>query len=377
MAGSGIALTAGVDAVDLNPAGLAEINDRTLVFSQYADYHFYSIDNVRKEENLARIFEWNKIVYRPQSLLAAWPINQNFSVAFGYINRISPYLFNQRRAITWSPLFHQETSGSVHSLLFSIAYRLSEQLSIGASTFLYYGLLMSNVHGENHGNDTDKWAKLENEISGAGFKTGIKYKLGVLQAGLVLEMPVSLNVNTEQSISDDMLYAYLLPDYKSNTFHLPLNIGLGLAWFANNALTLAFDYELRDYKSSSLQLNLYEYGGKPNWKDIHIFRFGIIYIDQSGEWLPVQFGYAFIPQLYASNTSQGIGNSITSYQDKNQNIKHLFTLGTAIDFSFGQLNLTYKYAVINWHRDLYSYITVKEDYTEDIYSLSTTFTFKF
>lgn len=369
MAGAGIALADGNSSVDINPAGLVYTKNSALSISQYVDYHRYSLFNVREEENYSRLFEWSKFNATLQSLLISYQLNNKLSIAIGYLNRINPYIYNEQRAITWSPLFNQETSGGINTLVLSSAYKLLDNISIGLSAYLYFGSIVSSVHGENHGNDVDKWAELKNTFSGKGLKIGIKYKYKNIKTGFVFEIPHILEAKSKINISDDQLYSYLLPDKNKSNYNMPLNIGLGIAYSINTEWTIAIDYEFRDYNDSETQINLFEYGGEPNWKDIRIYRIGVEYIDPADEWIPIRIGYAYIPQLYASNESTGNWVYSKTYKDKNQNLINLFTIGTSFYFNQFELNLNFKYSFLKWRRNFYTYITVDEDYQEDVFGI--------
>ncbi len=116
-----------------------------------------------------------------------------------------------------------------------------------------------------------------------------------------------------------------------------------------------------------MRLNLVEFGGAPNWQDSNILRAGIEFYPFRRPRLPLRFGYAYIPQLYASNQSIGEENTVLSYENTKQNIKHLFAAGTTLSFSNLTLNLALEYAALKWHRDLQTLDSIIDDYKEKNY----------
>ena len=363
MAGAGIGLAKDYSAVDINPAGLAGITSSRAVLSGQESYYKYELINERIEEKLTRIFKWARYNPSLNNLLVTFPVKSRMGVSLGYLNRINPFLYNQRRAITWSPLFNQTTRGRLGSLFLAAGLKVTPHLSLGITGYGYFGKITSVVHGENHGNDVDKWAELESSMRGTGLRFGAQLQLGNFKTGIVFEPRTVIEVKTETSLSENRLYENLFPSYSETTWNLPSILGLGVAYTFDQHLSLVLDIEYQNFSSSEIELNLFEYGGSPTWEKVLIYRLGLE--KESGKsGLPFRAGYAIIPQAYSSATTDQplSGAQVIAYGD--QNIKHLLTLGTSKQFSRSQVNLALAYSFIKWHRDLYTYVTVEENYIE-------------
>jgi len=90
---------------------------------------------------------------------------------------------------------------------------MSGGLSLGMTLYVYSGKITSEVHGQNHGDDTDKWAILKSRFSGVNLKGGILYENHRFGLGLTVETPHSMKVTVEKETSQNDLYGYLLPTY--------------------------------------------------------------------------------------------------------------------------------------------------------------------
>ena len=377
MAESGLGSAQGISSIDLNPAGFANTPNSSISFSQNIKYYSYSLFNQRVDQNVSRIFDWGKFRYNFENILAVIPVKSNFSMGGGFIQKINPFIQNQMRAITWSPLFNQQTSGSVYALALSSSLNITKNIAVGFTFYNYFGKITSRVTGDNHGNDVDKWATLENKLSGRNFRFGAILRTGKIGFGFIIETPFDLTVKTQKDISQNRLYEYLFPDYDETKWKMPMVVGMGFSYSFFRDWILNLDLERQYYKKSELSLNLYEYGGLPNWKDLTIIRSGIEFYPFKNNRLPLRIGYAYIPQLYASNNSTGMGTTILEYENTSQNVKHIFTSGTTILFRNWSLNVRLEYARVKWHRDFQTYILVEDDYTESNFVVGSEIVYSF
>lgn len=368
-AGAGIATGGGMSSVNLNPAGLATTSCRCFSFSQsipYYGYHLY-----RKNEGVGAInFDWRSVRYVIDHFLFAFPIRKNLVIGTGYIKRATIFQNNKRRAITWSSLFNQDTFGSLNALVLSTCFSPSPNLALGVTLYRHFGKVKSEITGENHGNDADKWASLESRFKGYNYRIGAVLGSGKLSLGLVFEPSRELEIDVMKGISADGLYQNLLPDYDRIDWETPVILAAGIAYTGPKNILLTIDVERRLYEESELQLNLFEFGGRPNWKDTNIVRVGVECFPFANKSLPLRFGYARIPQLYASNTSTGMGNSIVEYTDTNQNIKHLFAVGTTLVFSKAIFSANLEYTRLDWHRDLVTAWLITDIYEERTFAIT-------
>ena len=377
MAGAGIGMIEGISAIDLNPGGLIDTHHKSISLSQSVDYYSYNL--YRLNENVGAVnFDWDITKYNIDNILIALPIKKNIVLGMGCLQKTKSYTVNNKRALTWSHLFNQTTRGNIYALTFSSSYRINNKLSVGISFYKYLGTITSKVRGENHGNDTSKWATLKNKFSGINCKVGLIFKTKQFRTGLIIEAPGKLNVNADKSISKDKSYNSLLPNYDHLKYEMPLILGVGFAYTGFKDILFTMDFETRQYKKSDLQINLFEFGGRPNWENMNIFRLGTeLFPFNVKKNLPLRLGYGYIPQLYASNNSTGYGNDNYEYIDSDQNVKHLLTIGTTLKFQNFLINLSFEHTILHWHRNLNSTWYVKDDYSEKIFIFSTEIIYNF
>ncbi len=366
VAGSDIGRTEGISSLDINPAGLATTSQICISVSQSVRYYSYLLH--RRNIGVAAInFDWDKIRFNFDNILIAIPSKKRVVFGMGLIRKTNAHLYNYRRAITWSSLFNHETTGSIYALTLSSSLKLTQKISLGFTFYRYFGTITSTVNGENHGFDAGKWAALDNSFSGWNFRMGAVFRLRKFSTGLIFESPGNLNVSVRKDISTDRMYEYLFPNYDQTKWEIPFVVGFGFAYTGLKNSVFTFDFETRQYEKSNFQLNLFEFGGQPNWKDVNIFRMGAEFQFTK---LPIRLGYAYIPQLYASNNAIGLDNEILEYEDTSQNVKHLFAIGTTVKFSKVSFNFGFEHTFVKWHRNLDTRMFIEDDYTEKTFFFS-------
>ncbi|MDP3582922.1 MAG: hypothetical protein Q8S39_13400, partial [Ignavibacteria bacterium] len=263
----------------------------------------------------------------------------------------------------------QETTGNVYSVSAGFGYRLSNSVLLGLIFSHYFGKINSMIRGENHNIDSDKWVSMESSLSGVNFKCGLIFSNRNWSAGVTLETPFEMKVKTSNQISTHQLYKYLLPDYDETNWNQPFVLAAGVSYCGINNLLFEADYEIRKYKSSVVQINLYEFGGNPVWQNVSTLRFGLEY--KPDDWkLPVKLGYAIMPQLYYSNNSVGFGNIISSYNNTDRNKRYAYTVGTTFQFNKLLLDLCINYSTLKWNRTLFASVKVVDDFSENTTTLS-------
>jgi hypothetical protein len=371
MAGSGIGIADCMSAFDLNPAGPAgNISNVTASLSQSLTRIAYSLFRNNQDpktsthSNSSIIFDWNHHAYQINGLLLGIPVTSRIPLTLGFVTRIAPLIRNTCRATTWSDLFDQSTSGSVGAFILSSAVPVTKSLSLGMTLYLHSGTITSEVRGQNHGNDKDKWAILKSRFSGVNLKGGILYQNSRFGMGLTVETPHSMKVTAEKKTSPNDLYGTLLPTYEKTVWKMPLMLGLGFAFKGINGCLLTFDFESRRYRESDVQFNLYEFGAPPQWEPVSIIRTGIEYHPFPSSRIPMRLGYARIPQLYRSNHSIGREQVIVEHQNTIQNIKHLFTFGSSFSWHQVEIDAGIEFSSLKWHRDLDTRFFIRDDYTE-------------
>ena len=369
MAGAGIGIIEGVSAIDLNPGGLAHTQSVSLSFSQ--NYKYYKYDLLKGGDGTiynkgigAAPFDWSKRMYNFENILTAVPINKNITLGIGFIQKINPFIYNRKRAITWSCMFHHDLYGSVYAYALSSGYKLREDFSVGITLYKYTGTIHSKIKGDNHGKDLDKWASLDNSLKGMNFRIGGLYKREKFSLGFVFESPYKMDIKTEKNMSEDRFYKSLFPGYEQTKWNMPLIFGVGFAYTGYKDWKFTLDLETRQYKESDVQLWLYEYAVGPNWRDINIVRTGVEFYPWKWKSVPLRIGYARIPQLYDTNISMSHDKRLDENEDTGQTIKHLFIAGTTFTFLKFSLNIGFEYSFLKWNRTFHTYIVVEDDYKE-------------
>ena len=374
LAGSGIALVDARGSGDINPAGLTDIQGRRIYISTSGKYHKYHLVNERREDNLTRIFKWAKFETKPESIYFTSPVKQQMSVSMGIRNSISPFFYNQRRAITWSPLYNQLTRGNLYTPYLSVGYEISTILSIGMTSNWSFGTFRSEVHGENHGNDEDKWANLESRISGWGFKAGLLYRRETYQLGLILEPSTDLEVQYSRGISADSLYVNLFPAVENATWQRPLRLGVGVSLKLSKEITFTTDIEGLRIHAQIPRFNLFEYGGLPVRGDVLRFRSGLL-IQKEGH-LPLRMGYAYLPQLYTATTKTVFASHSIDVINGKRVLEQRYTIGSSKTFEKSCIDVAIEYSKLTWQGELNTYIQVNDLYTEREFGLVVAWSYK-
>jgi len=371
MTSAGMAIAGGTDAFDLNPAGLAAARSVTAALGFETSLYRYHLRNVRYEENAsgARIFEWQTSQLRLSQAAIILPFSSDLSIGLGFLQKMNPFTENVYRAITWSPLFYQTTQGGLYALTLAAAYPLHKNVSIGLSAYRYMSSIRSRIVGDNHGNDTDKWAQLQHRFEGYSAKMALQALCGCFHLGAALSTPTPLVITVEKEISDDRLYAGYLPDYDDIEWELPWILQLGIALRLSENLTIACDLERQFFEDTDIHLNLFEYSGLPNWNPVTILRSGIEFSVPAWPDVPLRLGYAQLPQQYTATDAEGIRNTILNYEYGRRNIRHLMTAGTNLPFGALRLHCTVGYSIVQSQRSFQTRIYIEDDYTQRDYSL--------
>jgi len=367
---AGVAVTEGVNALYSNPAGLGKTPFSEVLIFQDLSYFSYYLINIRQSQKFGETFNWGKSkIYFP-NLLIKHQLKPGMALGLGYVDYISPFLNNERRAITWSTLFSQETSGTVRAFMIGAGLNNSPRLSTGFNISRYYGHITSIIQGDNHKLDQGKWLKTRTRLSGWNLKFATQFKLPRTELGFTVSTPLTLKTKSKSTISQDSTYNYLVSDQNNPDLMIPLNINLGFAFALSKNIMISIDIYTYRIDSKGLKLNIFEYGGNPNWKNGLGFHTGINYLPAQAKGIPLKFVYAFKPQPYASIHAWGEANTIFGYMNKEQNFKHYLIMsstfkkyGLIIDYGF-------KFSFLSWRRNLdVTGFMVEETYHEKEYNI--------
>ena len=376
MGGTGLAANNNISSFDVNPALVT--NYSSIKISLTTNFKYYNYNLLRISSQVGgTTWDWSNSKLSVEEASIVYPLNHSLTFGFGVFQKLDPHFVNKKRAITFSDLFSQETKGNIYSLALSAGIKLNEIISLGVSAYYYSGNINSRVIGDNHGNNLDKWVFLESNLHGINFRSGILIKKENWSAGIVIEAPFKMKVNTTNELSSNTYFEYLLPEYEQTYLNMPWIFGVGFSFNGYKNWLAEIDIETRQYKESNARFNLYEFGGLPVWEGINIFKVGIQYLDENKLNIPIRVGYSYIPQLYYSNNSVGISNIITGYTNTDRNVKHVFTIGTKLIIYLLTINLNLEYSIIKWDRSLMVTHTITDEYYEKNFILSTQFTLTF
>ncbi|MBN2416232.1 hypothetical protein JXO52_10340 [bacterium] len=369
IAGAAVALADGTGSVDLNPAGAADLAAASFSIGQSGQYYDYLLH--RHNVGIrAGYFPQSAWKYNLEHVIWMRPVTSRISAGAGVVQKFNCFLVNVNRAITWSNMFDQHTHGSMYAAAVFASLRLSGHLSAGAGVYSFFGKTRSRIDGFFHGNDVNKWAELENSVSGLAVRAGLIGRSGPFSAGLAFEPPWPLYVKAAASLSADEQYAYLLPDYRRTVWHQPLILHAGTGYSGLRGVILSLDYEYRDYRSSTIAILLFEVGAPPLYRDIAIVRAGCQLLPGKRLPLPVRVGYARIPQLYTSVDAVGVGYAILDYEHTERLIKHVISAGTTVPFRDRSVHVALSWSFLSWQRHLDADHPVIDTYHEQCLTLS-------
>lgn len=370
MAGSGVGNEGGINTFDINPGSLGFVREKSYSVSYNINLYSYYLSRENADMHGVYEYNWNKLRHNFDNILVVLPGKNKVSFGGGIIRKLMPYVQNESRALTMSKLFEQETYGGIYALTISSAYKINDRISVGINLYGYYGITHSEIHGDLHGADLDKWAVLKNYVSGFNFRAGLLYSTQNYNVGLVYETPYNLIVVHDGSLSDDRKYEYLFPDNDRYKWKRPAIIQLGVVYKGIKNSLISLDAESRFYQDTEIDINVWEYAGEPDWKTLGIVRVGVELFPFNNKKIPFRAGYAYIPQLYSSNTSYGSGYVIDYYENTSRVVRQLVCAGFSFPINKIICNIGLAYSYLNWDRKIQTLMVVEEDYFENNWELN-------
>lgn len=380
MAGVGIASQKYNSSFDINPANL--ILDSYSNISVSSKYNFYDYKLLRNTKDVVNqdygsqvgTIKWNEKQFVFSQFSFQHKINDKLYIGLGLFEKLNPYVSNSKIAATFSELYKQKTDGLIYARAISFAYRFSSNFLFGLTYYNYWGTIKSEIVGNRHGLDSDKFAELKSKINGYNFRIGACYKKDNFNFGIVLEPNMDLIVNYNKNYSADAFYKNLLPINNSVKLNLPFVIAAGISYSGIENWMLEINYDYRKYNSTTNNFNVFEFGGNPEKVNINNIRLGIMC---NLFRIPIFAGYSYSPQLYFSNNSIGSLTEINSYENTNQIVKHSFTLGTTYKLNKVGLDFSIKYSKLSWERRIIIPQIIDDEYNENTLSLFSTIRYKF
>ncbi len=375
---SGTAFARGVNALQNNPAGIGKTLGTEILFFMESEYYSYKLLNYLHQRNLGRIFNHGEFKPVYPNFIIKTQISNQIGIGIGYVDYISPFLINSKRAITWSTLYNQKTSGAIYGLIASIGYSYNSYTSFGINLTKYNGEIESVIHGDNHSNDKDKWLIQNSILSGWNMQIGMQRNFRKLDLGFSISLPLNLNTNIKYDISSDSVYIQLIPKETNPSLHFPLNVSAGFAYTYSNSWQFLLDVKTYRVTESNLKLIIFEYGGKVSWRDGIGFNTGTIYTFHNKSKIPIKCGYANRPQMYTSITSSSSGSRIVKYKNEKINRRHIFSFGSEIKKTNLTIDYGVKYSFLKWYRNNdISGFKIEDEYLEKQYSAFVNFVLRF
>ncbi len=126
MGGTGIASTGNISSADINPAVLRSSNNLSFSLSSNLKYYGYELNRISSDVG-GEINNWNKTNFNLESAEISIRLSSRLKISAGLYQKINPELTNKRRAVTYSELFLQETTGSVYSAALSACLQINKQ----------------------------------------------------------------------------------------------------------------------------------------------------------------------------------------------------------------------------------------------------------
>lgn len=334
-AGEADAFTAQADdpaAIFYNPAGLTQLYGTQISAGAYflqPEFHLQGSDGSNERMGLPSILPH---IYAESDLGTS-----NLRVGLG-VNDV--FGINEDFGNT-GPLqtLVDKAQLSVINIAPTVAYKFTDNLSIGLAVNVYYGnlYLQRNVvlaappvpEGQFHYRGAD-W--------GVGATPSLLYKINANnQVGLYYRSPFTLNFNGNAQVTSSVI-PEIGPSKTNTSLNLPQSIGAGYAWRPNKSLTVEGDIIWTDWhtlKQLVFQSSNPAFNGQTlpaNWDSGFTYRIGAQY--QLDRHWAIRGGYAY------SQTSVPESTFSPLVPDSNY---HLFALGVGYMANDWDLDLAYNF----------------------------------
>ena len=330
MGGAFVGLADDYTAIYWNPAGLSGQNTGVMFFTTdvvpFATYKYkqYGVDAVSKTNhyispNIFANYSMGALsfglgLYVPAGLGAEW--DGNDLLAFGGPAYLDP---GQTMANPFAGKSYKWRSQlGVFSISPSVAYQLTEQLSLGVAANIYYGMFdmeravdaVDITHGAPAGGSDGMVDNQYDETStglGYGFTAGLKYTVSEMMSfGATFRSETK--VAFDGTVTNTAFAAYGAEKSKfSRDITWPMWIAAGIALHPNKIITLTADAQYSKWAESSKELvtdykdpvwdSAIDQQGQNvmtlDWKNAVQYRFGMSF--KASEDLSVSLGYYHDP----------------------------------------------------------------------------------
>jgi hypothetical protein len=226
---------------------------------------------------------------------------------------------------------NSQLDGGMNSVNFAVGTRIYKNLSFGIGANIYTGrtvrnqstyTVVRNTTVDYYTFQRGDWEMVQesidtNKFSGVNFNIGFKMKGDIVDAGLLIRTPFSLDIKSGRSVYDFNIVNGLIESNGTDTtfiddivtkYEMPLMIGFGVGFKATENFLLAFDAEYRGFSSTKIKYRdslVIDPGGdnkeflteyNPDYDDIILFHFGGEYrTETSFGTIPLRLGLRYEP----------------------------------------------------------------------------------
>jgi long-chain fatty acid transport protein len=350
MGGAFIGVADDATAVGWNPAGLAQLDKmEASAVGLFANYKYSA------EWNFSGVTgSWETSVSHIAPAFASFIVptkvsekNLVFGVAY---QRLIDMGYGEKDEGTWTGgtwNYEETQKGGVDAITPALAFQISPMFSLGAAGNIL--ILGAKSEADLKWSDGDFWhSETDWKYSGFDMNFGALVTTPKFNIGASCRLPFDLKENGDYKynesfggVTGDTSYSY-----PENTYNFPLMLGFGVAFKPTDKLTLAGDFEMRQYSNTNRE---YTYNGVSyidtlNWENCNQFRLGMEYIITGPSAVfPVRLGFRTSPRTYKGNTGTW------SVPDTNQVVGKVFTGGFGLIMGSIMLDLAAEYGMTTIH----------------------------
>jgi long-subunit fatty acid transport protein len=339
-----------------NPAGLATLErpEASVVartIAQKAEFSDTQSPEYNNTQNVGQVtLNFGSVAYPLRSG------GSNVVLALAYQQQI-----NLRKVFKISNDFDIENTGSANTMSPAIGIRLMPVLSVGVAANFWFGKLdqsqTSNyTYLDSLGNPyaNEYHFTSSGTLSGTNVVFGVLVDLSELQSPIPLKLGVSCKTPFDLKLTGTENYHYSPPPFDTTgnttqTIEMPLMLGFGVSYRIGDNLTVAADYEIRQFKDKKLVFH--DDLGNNNTgpvseanSNLNQLRIGAEYLVVAKEGVfPLRVGYRTVPTVLANmNPSYDAdGNYHPNYSSEVSGTA--FSIGTGFISNRFALDAAYTY----------------------------------
>ena len=349
MGGAFIGVADDATAVGWNPAGIAQLDKmEASVVGLFANKKF-SAESTTPSGSDSYDESVNHIAPAFASLIIPMKVSEK-NVVFGIAyQRLIDMATKTKSNGTWTGGTWEstdKTTGGIDAITPALAFQVTPQFSLGAAGNIL--ILGTKNEQEQNWSDGDFW-KSETDWKYSGFDLNFGGLLTTpkFNIGASCRLPFDLKEKGDHTYNEsyggvtwDTSYSYL-----ENTYNFPLMLGFGIAFKPSDKLTLAADYEMRNYSNTNMDwtYNGVTYTDTLNWENCNQFRVGLeyVFVGQSAVF-PVRLGFRTDPKTFKG------GTGTFSAPDSAQVVGTVFTGGFGMKFGNIWLDLAGEYGMVTY-----------------------------